>query len=204
MKSKILLASALAFCATAGSALAGPVPMGMPWSAPPAVPQQTEPNPATVLRDGMSRLVSFLKTNPDPTQISAFVDAEIAPYFDFSYMTQWVAGRSYRYMSEGQRQAMEEQLKQMFLSALAQRLGAYSNQGVRFHRPHRVTGREVSVGVDILQPGTYPARLNFRFYRGKDGWKVFDVSANGSSALVHYRQYFTRLQYQQRPQWGRG
>ena len=132
------------------------------------------------------------------------MDAEIARYFDFSYMTQWVAGRNYRYMSEGQRQAMEEQLKQMFLTALAQRLGSYSNQSVRFNRPHRVNSQEVSVGVDILKPGGYPARLDFRFYRGDDGWKVFDVSANGSSALVHYRQYFTRLQYQQRPQWGRG
>jgi len=204
MKSKFLLATTLAFCTTAGSALAAPVPMGAPWSAPPAVPQQTQANPSTVLRDGMNRLVAFLKTDPDPAQISAFVDSEIAPYFDFSYMTQWVAGRNYRYMSEGQRRAMEEQLKGMFLSALAQRLGGYSNQSVRFNRPRRVTSQEVSVGVDILQPGSYPARLNFRFYRGEDGWKVFDVSANGSSALVHYRQHFTRLQYQQPPRWGRG
>lgn len=204
MKSNLLLATTLAFCTTAGSVLAAPVPMGTPWSAPRAVPQQTQPNPAAVLREGMNRLVAFLQTNPKPDQISAFVDAEIARYFDFSYMTQWVAGRNYRYMSEGQRQAMEAQLKQMFLTALAQRLGSYSNQSVRFNRPHRVNGQEVSVGVDILQPGGYPARLNFRFYRGDDGWKVFDVSANGSSALVHYRQYFTRLQYQQRPQWGRG
>ena len=204
MKSNFVLVTAFAFCTTAGSVLAAPVPMGAPWSAPRAVPQQTQANPAAVLREGMNRLVAFLQTNPGPAQISAFVDAEIAPYFDFSYMTQWVAGRQYRYMGEGERQAMQDELKQMFLGALAQRLGGYSNQSVRFNRPRRVNGSEVSVGVDILQPGGYPARLNFRFYRGKDGWRVFDVSANGSSALVHYRQHFTRLQYQQRPRWGRG
>jgi len=152
----------------------------------------------------MNRLVAFLQKNPSSDQISSFVDAEIAPYFDFSYMTQWVAGRNYRFMNEGQRQAMEDQLKQMFLGALAQRLGGYSNQGVRFNRPRRIDRNEVSVGVDILQPGTYPARLNFRFYRSDSGWKVFDVSANGSSALVHYRKYFAQLPYQQRARWARG
>ena len=38
--------------------------------------------------------------------------------------------------------------------------------------------------------GGYPAELDFRLYRGTDGWKVFDVVANGSSALVYYRDYF--------------
>jgi phospholipid transport system substrate-binding protein len=46
--------------------------------------------------------------------------------------------------------------------------------------------------VAILQASGYPANLDFRFYRGKTGWKVFDVAANGSSALTYYRQYFAR------------
>ncbi len=35
-----------------------------------------------------------------------------------------------------------------------------------------------------------PSELDFRLYRGNDGWKVFDVVANGSSAVVYYRDYF--------------
>jgi phospholipid transport system substrate-binding protein len=205
MKSNFLLATTLAFCTMAGSVAAAPVPMGPSWAAPRSAPQQqAQANPAAILREGMTRLVAFLQKNPNPAQISAFVDNQIAPYFDFSYMTQWVAGRNYRYMNQGQRRAMENKLKQMFLGALAQRLGGYANQGVRFNRPRRVTANEVSVGVTILQPGSYPARLNFRFYKSDDGWKVFDVSANGSSALVHYRQVFARLRYQQPRRWTRG
>ncbi|MCB1882186.1 MAG: ABC transporter substrate-binding protein, partial [Gammaproteobacteria bacterium] len=39
----------------------------------------------------------------------------------------------------------------------------------------------------------YPARLDFRFYLAEDGWKVFDVAANGSSAVMHYRQQFRQM-----------
>ncbi|RKZ36806.1 MAG: ABC transporter substrate-binding protein, partial [Gammaproteobacteria bacterium] len=32
----------------------------------------------------------------------------------------------------------------------------------------------------------------FRFYRSPRGWRIFDVSANGASAVTFYRQYFSR------------
>ncbi|MEW8429523.1 MAG: ABC transporter substrate-binding protein [Candidatus Thiodiazotropha sp.] len=32
--------------------------------------------------------------------------------------------------------------------------------------------------------------MDFRFYRSEAGWKVFDVSANGNSAVAYYRRHF--------------
>ena len=80
----------------------------------------------------------------------------------------------------------------MLLTTLAERLTSYENQDVRFYPPRRAGQNEVKVRVAILQAGGYPANLDFRFYRGSEGWKVFDVAANGSSALTFYRQYFSR------------
>lgn len=198
MKFKLLLLSCV-LCVAAGSAVAEP--RGWPGARPAQFP--AEATPAAVLSQGMNQLVQFLRSQPSPSapEIAAYIDSEVAPYFDFAYMTKWVAGSRYRYMNDQQRNAMESSLKRMFLGALAQRLGNYHNQSVRFGGPRRVGANEVNVAVEILGQGSYPARLNFRFYRGKDGWKVFDVSANGSSALVHYRQYFVRMQHQS-PRWG--
>ena len=83
-------------------------------------------------------------------------------------------------------------VKQMLLSTLAKRLTSYENQDVRFYPPRRAGENEVKVRVAILQAGGYPANLDFRFYRSASGWKVFDVAANGSSALTYYRQHFSR------------
>ena len=202
MKFKLLLLSCV-FCLASGSLVAEP--RGWPGAYPGRfqAPAQTEPSPAMLLSQGIGQLIKFLRRQPSPqsAEIAAYIDSQVAPYFDFAYMTRWVAGSRYRYMNEQQRSAMEASMKKMFLGALAQRLGSYGNQNVRFNKPRWVAANEVDVGVDILTPGTYPARLNFRFYRSGDGWKVFDVSANGSSALVHYRQYFARMQ-RQSPRWG--
>ncbi len=168
----------------------------MPYSLPRhqiAQPQQ-QAGPTQVLREGVAKLVAFMgqPDRPDAIQIQAFLDTQIAPYFDFDYMAQWVAGRQYRAMNAAQRAQMKNQLEAMFLGALAKRLGGYSNQKIRVLRARRGHGNEVTVGVGILQPGGYPAKMDFRFYRSNDGWKVFDVAANGSSALVYYRQQFNR------------
>jgi len=196
----IMIASAVLSLATI-PASGAPAPWGMSPPASRMVPQEQQPGPETLVRQGMGRLVSFLRQDPRPDaeQIGRFLDQEIAPYFDFAYMTKWALGKRYGYLDQRQRAAAERKLEKMFLGALAQRLGGYQNQRVKFFPPRREQGGEVSVSVGLLQPGNYPSRLTFRFYRDGDVWKVFDVAANGSSAVAHYRQYFARIARLQGP-----
>jgi phospholipid transport system substrate-binding protein len=157
-------------------------------------PQIEQVGPAQVLREGMGKLLKFMRQSETPSQraIAAFLQSEIAPYFDFAYMSNWVAGPMNRRMNEQQRMELAQSVKQMLLTTLAERLASYENQDVRFYPPRRAGENEVKVRVAILQAGGYPANLDFRFYRSSTGWKVFDVAANGSSALTFYRQYFSR------------
>ncbi|MEW8692867.1 MAG: ABC transporter substrate-binding protein [Candidatus Thiodiazotropha endolucinida] len=154
-------------------------------------PVYQEVGPDALLREGMTKLLRFLRTSdsPKPQQISAFLEREVAPYFDFAYMATWAAGPMNRHMNDQQRQALAQKIKEMLLGTLSKRLSSYDNQDVRFFRPRRVADNEVKVRVGILQAGGYPASLDFRFYRSDAGWKVFDVSANGNSALAFYRRH---------------
>jgi phospholipid transport system substrate-binding protein len=156
-------------------------------------PVYQEVGPDALLREGMTKLLRFLRSsnNPQPQQISMFLEREVAPYFDFAYMATWAAGPMNRHMNDQQRRELGQQIKQMLLGTLAKRLSSYDNQDVRFFRPRWVGNNEVKVRVGILQAGGYPANLDFRFYRSEAGWKVFDVTANGNSALAFYRTYFT-------------
>ncbi|MES9991720.1 MAG: ABC transporter substrate-binding protein [Candidatus Thiodiazotropha sp.] len=156
------------------------------------VPTYQEAGPDTLLREGMTKLLRYLRTNenPQPQQISAFLDSEVAPYFDFAYMATWAAGPMGRQMNGRQRIELAQTIKEMLLGTLAKRLASYDNQDVRFFRPRRIGDNEVKMRVGILRAGGYPAAIDFRFYRSETGWKVFDVSANGSSALAYYRQHF--------------
>lgn len=187
---KNVLIAIATFSLFTASAVAAPG-YGYPPS-PRQAPAYQELGPDTLLREGMTKLIRFMRTseNPQPQQISAFLEREVAPYFDFDYMAAWAAGPLNRQMNDQQRLAFAQKIKQMLLGTLAKRLTSYDNQDVRFFRPRWVGDNEVKVRVGILQAGGYPASLDFRFYRSNTGWKVFDVTANGNSALGYYRRHF--------------
>jgi phospholipid transport system substrate-binding protein len=149
---------------------------------------------AAVLREGMDKMLEFLgqAEKPNKLQVAAFLDGEIAPYFDFDYMAKWVAGPGYSAMGEEQRAALAAKLEARFLGTLASRLARYQGQQVRFLRPRAGRRGAVSVGVAILRPGSYPSKLDFRMYRSQEGWKVYDVIANGRSAAAFFRQELAR------------
>lgn len=160
----------------------------------PAAPVAQQRNPAALLKEGMEKMLAFLRRSPVPSanEIVGFLDSEIAPFFDFAYMAQAAAGPVYREMDEGQRARLQARLKEEFLGTLASRLAEYDQQQVRYLPARRVRNDRVTLGVAIDKAGPYPAQIDFRMQRTADGWKVVDVAANGSSALAYYRNYFRR------------
>lgn len=150
----------------------------------------------TRLRDGLDKLLGFISSSETPTleEITTFLDGEIAPFFDFDYMAQVAAGRLYQAMSDEQRERMATNIRRQFLGTLAARLSGYQDQGVRFLNA-RVNndGRTGAASIALMNPRGYPARINFRFYKNSDEWRVFDVVANGQSAVAHYRRQFRRM-----------
>ena len=172
-----------------------PGPMHGPYSAQPRV-NPGEQAVAT-LREGMRELLDFLgkKEKPNKLQLAAFLDSSIAPYFDFDYMAKWAGGSLYERMDEQQRSLFAQKLKGLFFSALARNLGTYSNTAPRIDvsRPRTRGQREMDVRARVYAEHGYPVSLTFRFYRGKAGWKVFDVTANGTSAVAYYRKHFNQV-----------
>lgn len=154
-------------------------------------------SPAVILRQGIDRLKGFLARGAaDPADVQAFLDQEIAPYFDFAYMSQWAGGPLYRQMDEAQKAEFAANLKQLFFAALARNLGTFSTTAPRidiFPARVRPYSREVTVNARVMRDRGQVVNLQFRFYRGDEGWKVFDVTANGTSAVAYYRRYFNAM-----------
>jgi phospholipid transport system substrate-binding protein len=154
--------------------------------------------PDQVVRSGVDRLVGFLMgaQNPSPEAIREFLEREIAPSFDFAYMARWAAGPMYRRLSPAQHARMSEVLKGLFLSALAKNLGTYARPLPRVDvYPARASadGNQATVHARVVSHNGLFSRLNFRFYWNEHGWRIFDVSANGASAVAYYRTYFSEM-----------
>jgi phospholipid transport system substrate-binding protein len=153
--------------------------------------------PAVLLRQGVDRLLDFLRRNPPPEALAAFLDTEIAPFFDFHYMTRSAAPGVFDRLDPRSRALMVDRVKTSFLTRMAEKLGGYAGQQVRFLGPRSGRdGRTATVPVMVLGAGGYPSRLDFRLYDASAGgpprWRVFDVAANGQSAIVFYRQELQR------------
>ena len=110
---------------------------------------------SNTLKEGMDKLREFLGQEevPNKLQVAAFLDKEIAPYFDFDYMAKWVAGPSYGRMSPEQRKAMASRLEASFLGGLSSHLASYEGQQVRMLRPRMGPRGAVSVNVGISSSG---------------------------------------------------
>lgn len=149
---------------------------------------------SATLRQGIDKMQEFLGQEEEPNrlQTAAFLDREIAPYFDFDYMAQWVAGPAYARMDGKAKEALAAKLEASFLGTLAKQLASYEGQRLRLLKPRRGSRGSVNVRVAVLRPGSYPGKLEFRMYQSTDGWKVYDVYANGRSVSSYYRQQFRR------------
>jgi ABC-type transporter MlaC component len=198
MKANLLAVFTLLVSVTSLNVTAAPYQPYYPGSYPGYAPYQTRTSePAAILKAGISKLTRFIKSGAakDNARAMQFIQSEIAPYFDFEYMTRWSAGPAWRRMSAEQRATMQQQLTTSFLNTLSQKLNTYSDQSIRYFTPRGQNRDDVSVRAWIMQPTGIPTKLEFRFYKSKDGWKIFDVKADGNSAVVYYRKQFREMLY---------
>ena len=166
-------------------------------------PDSSQRSPLERLRIGVESLMAFMNQEPIPatSAVARYLDQQVAPLFDFDAMARSAGGRFYYTLSPQQQADMAEEIKQLFLTRLTLGLAAYEGQRVRFLRPRfSPRGDEVMISMVILNPGRYPARIDFRLAPKGNDWRIIDLAANGTSAVVYYRgmlaQEMARLSYQ--------
>lgn len=127
----------------------------------------------------------------DPTLIYEYVQDIVAPHFDFRRMAQWVLGTHWRQASPEQQERFIHEFKTLLVRTYATALLDYTNQEL-VYLPLRMADSEkdVMVRTEIRPPGSFPIPVNYRMYRTKDSWKVYDVTIDNVSLVANYRRSF--------------
>ena len=196
MKLISFLGAALLALGTA-TAIAQPYPAGPNWQHP--QPQRDLAGEASaMIKQGLEGMIQFMNAKPRPTdmKLAAFLEQQVVPQFDFQRMAQMAMGPAYQRLDEEKAADLEQQIEQHFLKALVNKLSRFEQQQIQYFRPRRSGFNQAVVTVGIANPGGYPSRFDFRLRLGKDGWKIFDVAANGQSVVAFYRRHFNQ------PAWG--
>lgn len=169
--------------------------LAVPYGYDPTGGQRSGPSieePAQVLRQGIDALSGYVGGGTDDAaRLRGFVEREIAPLFDFAYMGRWAAGPMGRRMSVQQQQQLTQVIQNQFLEAMVERLSNLSYSRINYLPPRGSQARgDVTLGLQIISPNAYPVQVDFRFHLTKRGWGIYDVVANGASALAFFRDQF--------------
>ncbi|MBF0257211.1 MAG: ABC transporter substrate-binding protein, partial [Gammaproteobacteria bacterium] len=70
--------------------------------------------------------------------------------------------------------------------------GSYADSRLMITHARPVNNKEVQVGLRVLRRDAPPASMKFRFYLSDNGWKIFDVVAFNSSAVMYFRSRFAQ------------
>lgn len=158
------------------------------------LPGNIAPSPAQMLEHSIKKVLDFLARPQEASleQITDFLQREITPHFDFEYMSRWVAGRYYKRMSPEQQQEFSKTFSELFITTFVQKLSNYQTYPpiVNNFRSKRTSENEALASAQILRENGGSIKVDFKFLRTRNGWKVVDVKANGISALFYYRNFF--------------
>jgi ABC-type transporter MlaC component len=168
-----------------------------PYYAPqPGYAQQASvyTDPAQSIHEALDKLNTFSQStnSANPVLLRSFIENEIIPHFAFNEMAQWITGPYARFMSQADRNSFASQLKDAFLGSLAKHIGSFdpnANQ-VQILGARSSGGNEAIVPIQVYRKDSYPARLDFRMRHDGFMWRIIDVKANGTSAVLHYRKHF--------------
>ena len=151
-------------------------------------------HPVQTIQSALDKLQKFStnKNNTKPELLRNFIESEIIPHFAFDQMTYWIAGPYARRMNSSDLLELESSVKKTFLNSMSKHLGNYNTSSIRANFRHaQYRGRnEANVSMLLVGSKQRPDRLDFRMRLQGNNWKIIDVTANGISAALYYRQYF--------------
>jgi len=153
------------------------------------------PDPVIELKQAISDLEKFIKGQDaaHPGMLRAYLEKRIFPHFDFDAMSEWITGPYARYMSTEDKIKFQTKLQETFLTALVTHMGGFdpANTSLRYDTTRfRGRGDEAVVRINVIRKNQPAARLEFGMQRTDDKWKIVDVKANGTSAVLYYRRHF--------------
>ncbi len=153
--------------------------------------------PDKVVSETTAQIIDLLKANRDAytedhEKLYAMVHQHIAPLFDFKVITKLVLARHYKKASAEQRVQFADGFRDRLIRTYATALLKYQDEEFVFHPlSAKPEDRRVIIKTEFKRRDGGPnVSVNFRFFKGKNDWKAYDVSIEGVSMVTNYRSVY--------------
>ncbi len=153
-------------------------------------------DPHALVKDTSERMLSILRDQREqleknPELIYGLVDQVVIPHFDFTRMSRWVLGKYWRQATPEQRERFATEFRTLLVKTYATSLLEFVDDEFKYP-PLRMKpdAKRVTVRTDVIRSGAAPVRIEYRLFKGKEGWKAYDVLVEGISLVANYRSSF--------------
>jgi hypothetical protein len=166
-----------------------------------AVPvRPTLPNGIDLMESGLYWLQDITGAGGDlrdPATVINLMEDQAARYFDFAYMAYRVGGPDYVRLNALERSHFQNRVRDWLFAELAKQVGLYDVRMPRFVPilPVVTSTSTWRGGGVFYHVGGPTIRLYFEFYLTPRGWRIFDVTSNGVSAVAEMRKRFFRERF---------
>ncbi|MDE2070266.1 MAG: ABC transporter substrate-binding protein [Gammaproteobacteria bacterium] len=156
------------------------------------------PPPDQVVKQTAQEILTEVSSNRveyarDPAKLYAMVGKVLLPHFDFDYASRLVLGLYWRSATPAQRKAFENAFYHFLVNSYANGLlhGNYSARNLKVE-PWRGSASDTRamVQTQVLRANAPPVQVDYAMVRTPEGWKAFDVSIEGVSYVLNYRNQF--------------
>jgi phospholipid transport system substrate-binding protein len=145
------------------------------------------------LQDLADRTIETLnhKEMPQRQRIDVFRQL-FAQGFDTHAIGKFVAGRAWTKATDPQKAAYLEVFEDVTILTWALRFDQYSGEKLAIERM-REEGSAVLLESLIVRPGRESIRVDWRIEKGKDGYKILDILAEGTSLAIAQRADYSAV-----------
>ena len=160
----------------------------------PAAAQQFSPD--DLVKKVTAEVLQTIQTDKqlqagDRRKALALAEEKILPLIDFEEATRLATGRAWRNATPEQRAQLVQEFRRMLVRVYSNALGVYKGQTMQV-QPVRMApdATEATVRNRYISPGKPPVAIDYSMRKTADGWKIYDIVAEGISLVLTYRGGF--------------
>ena len=162
-----------------------------------AAPALAEAGPVELIEDTSQKALDILKKDngKNSKQIREQVEDMVMPLIDFTRMTALAVGKDWRGATPAQQQLLAAEFKSLLVRTYSATMTRFKSAQINV-QPNPLLnngGREAVVKSEVSLPSSGDKKnvnVDYTLYKGKDGWKIYNVSVEGASLVTVYRNQF--------------
>ena len=146
--------------------------------------------PQAVIQKLSDRMQRALKGKPSPSRVYGLVNKILVPYVNFHMVSKRALGKKYwNKASSGQRSRFASQFKRMLVRTYGTAFSSYNSWKMQ-HVGTSGKGRSVAVRTRVKPSGASSVNVVYLMYRGKGGWRAYDIIISGVSLAKSHKASF--------------